>query len=52
VIKKTDPTANTVTIDAAGAELIDASATYVLTLPYKYVEIVASPPKWHIIGNN
>jgi|GEM_PF-3324481 len=52
VIKKSDATANAVTIDANGAENIDGAFTYVLSSLNKYVVIVSNGTSWWIIGNN
>lgn len=48
-IKKTDATANTVTIAAAGAETIDGSPTFVLTVQNQSIEIQTDGTTWWII---
>ena len=48
-IKKTDSSANTVTIDASGAETIDGGATAVLIRQYESITIVSDNTNWHII---
>jgi len=52
VFKKTDASANTVTIDGNGSETIDGALTYVLSSQYKYVMIQCDGSKWNIIANN
>jgi hypothetical protein len=52
IIKKTDASVNTVTIDASGSETIDGITTYVLTAQYKYVTIQCNNAAWFIIGSN
>lgn len=47
--KKTDATANAVTIDGNGAETIDGAATYVLHGQYDSVTIVSDGTEWHIV---
>lgn len=41
---------NNVTIDAAGAELIDGSQTYTLTSAYKSVRIISNGTRWLVLG--
>lgn len=48
-IKKTDATVNTVTIDADGAETIDGSLTFVLTVQYQALEIQSDGTTWWIV---
>src|SRR6185369_17208968 len=47
-IKKIDASANTVTIDAAGAETIDGALTVVLTTQYQSVTIQSNGTGWDI----
>lgn len=49
IIKKVDVTANTVTIDAAGAETIDGALTFVLTVQYQAIEIQSDGTLWWIV---
>jgi len=49
IIKKVDATANTVTVDANGAETIDGALTYVLIAQYQSVEIQSDGTTWWII---
>jgi Cu/Ag efflux protein CusF len=49
IIKKMDATANTVTIDADGAETIDGALTYVLSVQYQAIEIQSDGTSWIII---
>lgn len=46
VIKKTDATANAVTIDANGAELIDGAGTATITTQYESITIVSDGSNW------
>jgi hypothetical protein len=50
VIKKIDSSANTVTVDAAGAETIDGAATRVLEYPYSSITVQSTGTSWFIIG--
>jgi len=49
-IKKTDGSANTVTIDGNASETIDGATTKVLTAQYEVVTIQCDGANWHIIG--
>ncbi len=49
VIKKTDASANTVTIDGDGAETIDGAATQVLAAQYDFLEIQSDGTQWWIV---
>lgn len=49
-VKKTDASANAVTVDADGAELIDGAATYVLSLQYQSVRVRCDASGWHVVG--
>lgn len=49
VLKKTDASANTVTLDASGAETIDGAAAYVLTAQYEAVTVIGGISEWHVI---
>lgn len=51
-IKKTDASANAVTVDGNAAETIDGAATYALAAQYKYVTMVSDGANWHIVANN
>ena len=46
VIRKSDASANTVTIDPAGAETVNGSATRVISTQYEAVEIVSDGAGW------
>lgn len=48
VIKKTDSSANAVTIDADGTEEIDGSTTQVLNTQYESLSVVCDSTTWHI----
>lgn len=50
VIKKMDASANTVTVDGAGAETIDGGATAVLLAQYAAIDLIAgSSTNWSVI---
>lgn len=49
-IKKVDSSANTVTIDANGAELIDGALTKVLTAQYQSVQIQSDDSTWIVLA--
>jgi hypothetical protein len=49
-IKKTDSSANTVTIDGNASETIDGATTKVLTAQYEVVTIQCDGANWHIIA--
>ncbi len=48
-IKKTDSSANIVTVDGNGAETIDGSSSYTLAMQYKSVTIVCDGSTWHVV---
>ena len=48
-IKKIDASANTVTVDGDGAEVIDASATLVLTQRWQSVTIQSNGVGWSLL---
>jgi|GEM_PF-1381417 len=52
VIKKTDSSANNITIDGNSSESIDGNATYLLTAKNKYIMIQSDGTNWQIISNN
>jgi hypothetical protein len=45
-IKKTDASANTVTIDGNDSEVINNATTYVLTAAYQSIDVVSDGSKW------
>jgi hypothetical protein len=49
-IKKTDISANAVTIDGNGAETIDGAATKTLSTQYKSYELIAHGGSWWIVS--
>jgi len=51
-IKKTDASANAVTVTAQAGELIDGANTFVLSTQYKYVTVQSDGTQWYIIANN
>lgn len=51
VVKKIDASANTVTIDPAGAELIDGAATRVLSTRWESVAFQSNGTSWFIIAD-
>ena len=48
-IKKTDSSANTVTIDENGAETIDGGVTAILTTQYESITIITNGSEWWIL---
>ncbi len=48
VFKKTDSSANVVTIDANGAETIDGALTFKLHIQYEAVELISDGTNWHV----
>lgn len=48
--KKTDASANVVTIQGNGAETIDGSNTYALSAQYLSIVIASDGTKWHIVA--
>lgn len=50
-IKKTDATANTVTIDAAGAETIDGATTQVMDTQWQSLTIQSNGTAWSVIAS-
>lgn len=51
-IKKTDSTANAITVDGSGAETINGATTYSLAVQNDQVELVFNGTEWKIITNN
>lgn len=51
IVKKTDSSANTVTIDADGSDLIDGAATLVVSDQYEAVEISTDGAAWYGIAS-
>ncbi len=49
-IKKTDSSANAVTIDGNASETIDGALTQSLSIQYESLQIVCDGSNWHIIG--
>jgi hypothetical protein len=49
-IKKTDSSANAVTIDGNGSETIDGAATKALTSQYDFSCLVCDGTEWFIVG--
>jgi hypothetical protein len=47
-VKKTDVSANAVTVDAAGGDLIDGAGTFPLAAQYDWVTIIAGTTAWHV----
>ena len=48
-IKKNDASANTVTVDASGAETIDGATTQVLSSQYEVLRVVCGLTEWMVI---
>jgi len=51
-IKKTDVSANAVTVATTSSQTIDASTTYALSAQWKYVAAVSDGTNWQIVANN
>ena len=51
-IKKTDATANIVTIDPNSTETIDGSSTYVLSTQNEFIQVACNGRAWFIIGQS
>lgn len=51
-VQKTDSTAYTVTLDAAGSETIDGTTTITLGSQYETVYLQAGQSTWHVLGRN
>mgnify|MGYP003395068582 CR=1 FL=1 len=49
VVKKTDATANTVTINPDGAETIDGASTRVITTQFESVWFVSNGTAWFVL---
>lgn len=49
-VKKTDDSANAVTLDGNGNETIDGAATFALSAQYDYVHIVCDGTQWLILS--
>jgi len=49
VVKKTDSSVNTVTVDGNASETIDGATTNVLSSQYDSITIIAGASEWHII---
>lgn len=49
-VKKTDGSANAVTVQRAGAATIDGATTYVLSAQYDSVQVIADGANWSVIG--
>lgn len=53
IIKKTDGSANVLTISRSGTDMIDGSSTYALTNQYGYVQLISDGTgNWFVIGGN
>lgn len=48
IVKKTDSSANAITIDANGTETIDGATTYTLDTQYQSVLLICDGSNWHI----
>lgn len=49
-VKKTDSSANAITVDAAGAELIDGATTQVLSTQFDVIVLYCDGTEWHIVA--
>jgi hypothetical protein len=52
VLKKTDASANAVTVATTSSQTIDGATTYSLATQYKYVIVMSDGANWIIVGNN
>ena len=52
VVKKTDASANTVTIDGSGSETIDGATTVALASQHHYRGIVSNGSNWFVVSQN
>jgi len=52
VIKKTDNSANAVTVATTSSQTIDGATTYSLASQYKRVEVISDGSNWQIINAN
>lgn len=50
IVKKSDSSANTVTIDGDGSETIDGETTKVLRLQHQSVALICDGTAWHVMG--
>ncbi len=48
-IKKTDASANVITVDGNSSETIDGATTKTLTIQYESIQIVSDGSNWHIL---
>jgi len=48
-VKKTDTSANTVTLATTSSQTIDGSSTYVISTPYMAIQIVCDGSNWWVI---
>jgi hypothetical protein len=51
-IKKTDASANSVTVQRASSATIDGATTYALASQYKFVRLVSNGTNWMVVGSN
>lgn len=51
-VKKTDASANAVTVGTTSSQTIDGSTTYALSLQYRYLKVVSDGANWQVIANN
>lgn len=51
-VKKTDSSANAVTVDPNGAQTVDGAATYTLAKQWQSVTVVSDGANWQIAGNS
>ena len=49
LVKKTDSSANAVTVDGNSSETIDGATTYAITIQYESITIISDGSNWHII---
>lgn len=51
-VKKTDVSANAVTVTPYSAQTIDGAATYALSARWKYVTVESDGVNWLVVANN
>lgn len=51
VVKKTDPSSNSVTLAANGGQVIDGNPTLILDTPFEFAEVQSNGSAWFVIGN-
>lgn len=50
MVKKTDVSANAITVEGNGAETIDGVANKPLAAQYDFIVVVSDATEWHVVG--